>query len=907
MQSPLGGQPPTKSEQGGLPPMHPHAQGPPGGAGAQERPQRKSRIPGTSPDLQVDEYMFGKMSMQLEESEEQEVLSMMHRTQFPERPESASLSRPSLASGGRHDDLLLQLGASKQLFHLLPELFRNDPANDCGRRPRMAGLFHGHANRYAQDVFSPAAALTMFSLLPQWYENAPNIMRLMLPSQGRLIIVGDTHGQLEDVLWMFFKYGAPSKQNQYLFVGDIVDRGGHALDILLLLLALKRDDPQSVHITRGNHEDWSTSTTYGFKAELESKFGAEGAWFFHHLMHDILPLLPLGAVVSDTQRTRPIFVVHGGIPVGVLGFKGVVTIDGTLEGLNRRVPTTQDRVTVEENLLFHLLWADPAKAGAPKFDAKGRGNPFFEEDTIQFCQANGVSCVVRAHQPPEDHRGFFYHHQNRCITVFSASNYTGNHGNKGGVLMCDHRFATHGPQPEEHWAPSWPHLADVMRQFDIEATTPASRKLAAQSMELATLPSRPVDAAGMEELALTQVENRITDLIVSFKEQLLGAFTRLDKADTGMVAREAWAECMHDTLGDTFANAWEVLAERWKLGGQVKYVPFLHRFQITSEAGHRRHSVPADVFTAMAQLRVKLSDVEAHKLLASLDQNANGQVDLEEFTRFLVKNDVGIPQRQAAALYEAIVTGASGRAYVHDVLMAMALITVTPIASETSSGGAQKVAAWTSTARRLGEEITKQQSLVSFFDHADVDNDGYIDAGELRQALVAAVPNLASRFNQEQMNALAQHIDAQGVHNGRISLMEFLRAMGPARVAKLMQNALLGEALKPIYFHRTMLASFMAHYNPTGHTVSVEQFRQGVFEMNRQCQLSESAEYATAGLTPNQVEAVCEIASGGSDLVYYDEFLKSLRVVDKEKRKATVQSGMSAMRNALQGLGVSFL
>ena len=42
-------------------------------------------------------------------------------------------------------------------------------------------------------------------------------MDLSVADDSQLVIVGDTHGQLEDVLWIFFKYGWPSEQNRYLF------------------------------------------------------------------------------------------------------------------------------------------------------------------------------------------------------------------------------------------------------------------------------------------------------------------------------------------------------------------------------------------------------------------------------------------------------------------------------------------------------------------------------------------------------------------------------------------------------------------------------------------------------------------------------------------------------------------
>lgn len=54
------------------------------------------------------------------------------------------------------------------------------------------------------------------------------VVDLSVADDSQLVIVGDTHGQLEDVLWIFFKYGWPSEQNRYLFNGDIVDRSGAA-------------------------------------------------------------------------------------------------------------------------------------------------------------------------------------------------------------------------------------------------------------------------------------------------------------------------------------------------------------------------------------------------------------------------------------------------------------------------------------------------------------------------------------------------------------------------------------------------------------------------------------------------------------------------------------------------------
>ena len=72
-------------------------------------------------------------------------------------------------------------------------------------------------------------------------------------------IFGDLHGQFGDLMRLFEEYGTPSTAGDityidYLFLGDYVDRGSHSLETICLLLALKIENPSSVHLIRGNHE-----------------------------------------------------------------------------------------------------------------------------------------------------------------------------------------------------------------------------------------------------------------------------------------------------------------------------------------------------------------------------------------------------------------------------------------------------------------------------------------------------------------------------------------------------------------------------------------------------------------------------------------------------------------------------
>lgn len=66
-------------------------------------------------------------------------------------------------------------------------------------------------------------------------------------------IVGDTHGQYQDLLRMFNMCGWPPQAN-YLFMGDYVDRGKQSLETILLLLCYKIKFPENFFLLRGNHE-----------------------------------------------------------------------------------------------------------------------------------------------------------------------------------------------------------------------------------------------------------------------------------------------------------------------------------------------------------------------------------------------------------------------------------------------------------------------------------------------------------------------------------------------------------------------------------------------------------------------------------------------------------------------------
>jgi serine/threonine-protein phosphatase 2B catalytic subunit len=83
--------------------------------------------------------------------------------------------------------------------------------------------------------------MTILAMVNKILKDEPNMVRIEEP----ICVVGDIHGQYYDLLNLLQKSGEPSLDQNYLFMGDYVDRGIYGVQTCLLLFALKLNYPKN--------------------------------------------------------------------------------------------------------------------------------------------------------------------------------------------------------------------------------------------------------------------------------------------------------------------------------------------------------------------------------------------------------------------------------------------------------------------------------------------------------------------------------------------------------------------------------------------------------------------------------------------------------------------------------------
>ncbi|XP_013365648.1 PREDICTED: serine/threonine-protein phosphatase with EF-hands 2-like, partial [Chinchilla lanigera] len=186
------------------------------------------------------------------------------------------------------------------------------PANYTG--PRLSfPLLPSHATalveafRLKQQQLHAHYVLHLLHETRRHLAQLPNITRVSSCYSEELTVCGDLHGQLDDLIFIFYKNGLPSPERAYVFNGDFVDRGQDSVEILMVLFAFMLVYPKEFHLNRGNHEDHMVNLRYGFTKEVMHKYKIHGKKILRTLQ-DVFCWLPLATLVDEK-----VLILHGGV------------------------------------------------------------------------------------------------------------------------------------------------------------------------------------------------------------------------------------------------------------------------------------------------------------------------------------------------------------------------------------------------------------------------------------------------------------------------------------------------------------------------------------------------------------------------------------------------------------------
>ncbi|RDB30000.1 Serine/threonine-protein phosphatase 2B catalytic subunit [Hypsizygus marmoreus] len=312
------------------------------------------------------------------------------------------------------------------------EFFLKDSHGD--RKPNPAFL---KEHFFHEGRLTELQALFILEHATEMLTREPNLVNVKSP----VTICGDIHGQYYDLMKLF-EVGGSLNDNNYLFLGDYVDRGSFGIECLLYLYSLKLYYPSKFVLLRGNHECRHLTEYFTFKRECLHKYSER----VYEACIKSFCALPVTALVDGR-----FFCVHGGISPELM----------TLSDLSRM---NRFQEPGNHGLLCDLLWSDPiANYGheqEPSAHGPGlvpgttflhnatRGCSFFftYEASCQFLERNSLLGIIRGHEAQD--AGYTMHRKTptkkfpSVITIFSAPNYLDVYHNRGAVLKYANKNIT---------------------------------------------------------------------------------------------------------------------------------------------------------------------------------------------------------------------------------------------------------------------------------------------------------------------------------------------------------------------------------------------------------------------------------------------------------------------------------
>lgn len=709
----------------------------------------------------------------------------------------------------------------------------------------------------------------------------PTLQEITLAEGEKITVVGDLHGQLQDLFSIFSINGLPTRTNKYFFNGDFVDRGLYGVEVVMTILLFRLLYPTSVFLNRGNHESINQNSWMGFEDEVWAKYSTKieddldrPAYVFE-CFQSFFESIPLCAVLQ-----QKVFVVHGG-----LFSRDNVTLAHLRKIARKREPPLH-KTSFEDKLFEDMLWSDPRPIQFRQPSERGAGVEFGVNVTNNFCLVNKIALIIRSHECVLE--GFEILHGGRMITLFSASRYCGTQMNKGA-------FLTLGPD-----------LHPEIQQFYAHSINESTFKA-----------PEPAQMQGLlEEDTLRMIAERICD----HKASLYWYFTQHDDEQDGSVPRLVWAEALRSVLqlDLPFLTYQSKLAD--ETSGRINYSQFLSRYRIENDAMDNSGWQESIIALICKKLYRAMGAGDMEQAFKVFDTDSSGFIEYEEFFNTLKQMDTGLSDQQVFALMRTADTNNDGRIDFHEFVQRFEVIftdldpksqeaspvsdsietslhlstdeeaaaEVEPMFTRRVSPGEEQSTFTPQPASHLDVETMKALlqigkalfarpgSLQYHFYHFDKNQDGVLSHREFEHAL----EQLGFTFEPNLLDRVMAAVDRDGGHS--IDYKEFVTAFSVQDLKEqealhsgdlTWQNSVLQQVSNVFYQHRIHIRNAFRMFDETNSgIISRDNFRTGIQTFNV---------VLNSPLSDDQIEELLNYLDSNHDgVISYKEFFDGFRVVD---------------------------
>jgi protein phosphatase len=217
------------------------------------------------------------------------------------------------------------------------------------------------------------------------FEKEPKLIQL--PSNGKAVFAGDTHGDLDATERIFSRFMSGS--NTLVFLGDYVDRGEFSRENIDYLLQKKWEHPETLILLAGNHEG------YAAKPFSPSNFWEKLSTEERETYGSLFCRFPLAVTSSNG-----ILAVHGGVPDL-----------GQLEEINR--------IEWGDDQWDRIVWGDFVEREGEILEDWGGRRQFGRRYFKRMMDRYGKRVLIRSHQPYAP----LYMFKKRCVTIFTSYAY----------------------------------------------------------------------------------------------------------------------------------------------------------------------------------------------------------------------------------------------------------------------------------------------------------------------------------------------------------------------------------------------------------------------------------------------------------------------------------------------------